>query len=286
MKMLNSQYISTNGIQLHCKVGGEGPLMIMLHGFPEFWYSWRKQIPALLPHFKLVIPDMRGYNKSDRPKGVKNYQLSALVADIKGLIQHFVNEKAIIVGHDWGGAVSWALSYEEPALVEKLIILNMPHPYEMWRNVLTNFEQTKRSYYIFLFQFPGIAEYGINADLQSFFLRSLRDWSHNKDAFTDEDIAHYIKAFADPSAMTAAINYYRASSRYLKMWLNGKKKKVQCPVLMIWGEDDKALGKELTYTTPRYCANRVFTKYIPNCSHWVQHEYPDIVNQEILAFLK
>jgi len=123
---MKSQFVETNGIRLHCKVTGEGPLMILLHGFPEFWYSWRKQIPVLAQHYKVIAPDMRGYNDSDKPKGVKNYSLEKLVDDIRGLITAFGEEKAVIVAHDWGGAVAWTLASYFPEVIERLIVLNIP----------------------------------------------------------------------------------------------------------------------------------------------------------------
>lgn len=283
---MESQFIKTNGIRLHCKVAGEGPLMILLHGFPEFWYSWRKQIPVFAQHYKVVAPDMRGFNESDKPKGVKNYALEVLVDDVRGLIKAFGEEKAIIVAHDWGGAVAWTLASYFPEVIERLIILNIPVPAEMKKQIYGgNWAQIRKSWYILFFQLPWLPEYLFGRDLQNTFERALKGWAHNPDAFSNADIQEYVKAFSQPGALTATINYYRASMRYPGRSDERKPKVIDLPTLMIWGEDDKALGKELTYNTGNYCSNYKI-HYIPDCSHWVQHEQPELVNGYVLDFLK
>ena len=284
---MTSRYIQTNDIHLHCKVAGEGKLMILLHGFPEFWYSWRHQIPELAKHYKVVVPDMRGYNDSDKPKGIKNYRMELLMEDVRGLIHAFGEEKAIIVAHDWGGAVAWSLATYLPDVVEKLIVLNIPHPDELSRQIFKgNWTQLKKSWYILFFQLPFIPEFNIKRNLELFFKKAFRGWAHNKAAFTDEDIAAYVQAFGKKGALTGPINYYRAALRSVFSKQKGAPDlRVKAPVLMIWGEDDRALGKELTYNTQYYCEEEVQIKYIPDCSHWVQQEQPELVNQYILQFL-
>lgn len=283
---MESKHIQVNGISLHCMTEGQGKLMILLHGFPEFWYSWRKQIPVLAQHFTVVAPDMRGYNLSDKPKGIFQYRPEALVNDVRDLIKAFGQEKAIIVGHDWGGAVAWWFASLYPEMSEKLIVLNMPHPAEMQKQLWRNWGQLKKSWYVFFFQLPYFPERYLSKNTKKFFKQALRGWSINKEAFTNEDIDQYVKAYPNPSDFTPPINYYRAAARYPVLANGRKPAAVAAPVLLIFGEDDKALGKELTYNTQHYCSGDLRMEYIANCSHWVQHEHPDKVNQLILDFTR
>ncbi len=282
---MTDHYAEINGIRLHYVAEGDkdAPLVILLHGFPEFWYAWRHQIPALSPYFRVVAPDMRGYNLSDKPKGIKNYQLTTLVADIKALIEYVGHSKAYIVGHDWGGCVAWALAAWHPEVVEKMAILNMPHPAEMHRQLLAfNRQQWKKSWYVFFFQLPYLPEKQLQSNLKSFFEAALRGWAVRKESFSDADIAQYITAFSSKNAFEGPINYYRAIMR--SQGIFRKIGRATMPVLMLWGENDKALGKELAANTPNYC-ERLSLRYIPNCSHWIQHEYPELINGYLLDFL-
>ncbi len=283
---MKTEFIRTNGITLHCKVAGNGPLVILLHGFPEFWFSWRRQIPVLSQHYKVVAPDLRGYNLSDKPKGIKNYTLEVLVNDIKGLITALGEKKAIIVGHDWGGAIAWALAGFFPEMVSQLIILNMPHPLELNKHLKKgSLQQWKKSWYMALFQLPMLPEWRIYSKPEAFFYRALKGWACRKEAFSDNDIAQYIEAFKDKASLTAAINYYRAV-RYGNKRSDGRTwQKSPMPVLFIFGEKDRALGKELTYNTQNYCSGKLSIKYLKNASHWVQHDEPELVNRYILDFL-
>lgn len=281
---MESKYITIDDVTLHCKVAGSGKLMILLHGFPEFWYSWRQQIPALAEHFTVAVPDMRGYNQSSKPKGIYHYRPEALVNDVCGLIKALGHEKAIIVGHDWGGAVAWWFASLYPEMTERLIVLNMPHPAELQKQLLTNWAQLKRSWYIFFFQLPYLPERYLTKNLRGFFTQALRGWCYNKNAFSDADIDAYVQAYNQPGAFTTPINYYRASWRY-PIKANGRKPvKITAPTLLLFGENDKALGKELTYNTQNYCAGSLQILYQPQCSHWIQHERPNWVNSQILAF--
>jgi len=279
------RFASVNGIKLHYVTAGRGPLVIMLHGFPEFWYGWRNQIPALSEKYKVVAVDMRGYNESDKPRGVKNYDARMVANDIRELVYSFNVKKAHIIGHDWGGAIAWKLAQEYPECIERLVVLNCPLPQLLWKHFLTNFRQLRRSWYIFYFQIPGLPEWGIRKNLKLFFIKGLRGWSRNKEAFSDADIEEYVKAFRSPYALTAAINYYRAAFRNLADRNSRVVKPVAADTLVIWGENDRALGKELTYGMENYFTGKFEIKYIGNCSHWVQHEYPQAVNEMILEFL-
>ena len=282
---MTSKYINLKNIQLHCKVAGEGPLMILLHGFPEFWYAWRKQIPVLAQKYTVVAPDMRGYNESEKPKGIKNYRMELLVDDIRQLIAAFGQEKAIIVGHDWGGVVAWTLASYFPESVEQLIVLNMPNPAEMKKQLRKNPRQLLRSWYMGFFQIPMLPELYLKTFLPLVFKQTFKGWAYNPDAFSDEDVAKYVESYRKKDVLSSTINYYRAV-RFSEFENGRKPQKVPMPVLLLFGENDKALGKELTYNTYNYCSGELKVQYVKNCSHWIQHEYPDLVNTAILDFLE
>lgn len=273
--------IETNGIRLHYVTQGEGPLMLFLHGFPEFWYSWRHQIPEFAVDHKVVALDLRGYNDSDRPEESSAYRQAEFLADVKGVIEGLGYERCILVGHDWGGAIAWNFAYAHPERVEQLIVLNIPHPI-LFAEGLRTWQQLHRSWYIFFFQIPFLPEWILQVDLRQFLDQAFRGMAIDKQAFTDEDIDRYTQAMGKPGALTAALNYYRnAPQDYSPTATQGI---LTIPTLMIWGEEDQALGKELTEGTEAYVEDfRI--RYIPNCSHWVQQERPQEVNQYIRAFL-
>jgi len=286
MENLQHAFAQVNGIRLHYVTAGEGPLLLLLHGFPEFWYGWKNQIPALSKHFRVVAPDLRGYNESDKPKRVKDYAAEVVARDMQELIVSLGEKKAHIIGHDWGGGVAWTMTQHFPECINKLVVLNCPLPQVLLRNFFTNLRQLKKSWYMFFFQLPRLPEKYIGRDLHTFFYRGLRGWAHNKSAFSKEDIEEYVKAFQQPGAITGAVNYYRAAFRGGLKSENRKIKSIEADTLLIWGEDDQALGKELTYGMEKYFKNHFEIKYIGNCSHWVQHEYPEVVNKQILDFLR
>ncbi|MEX2590355.1 MAG: alpha/beta hydrolase, partial [Chitinophagales bacterium] len=270
------KYIKVNGINMHYVEQGEGSLLLLLHGFPEFWYSWRHQIPELAKHFHVVAPDLRGYNETDKPKSVSAYSIPEVTKDILELIENLGYEKAIVVAHDWGGAIGYELGMQHPEKLEKLVILNSPHPSIMKKHLTGNFSQLRRSWYMFFFQIPLLPEFFMRSNLRKNFKKTFRGWAVNKANFPDAVIEEYVKAFEKKGALTAAINWYRAA---LRSWKQPKsaKKPVSVPTLIIWGEDDKALGKELTYNMDKYFSAPYKVKYLSNCSHWVQNEYPDKV---------
>ncbi len=278
---MKEAYATVNGIKLHYVEEGSGPLVILLHGFPEFWYGWRNQIPVLSKQYRVVAPDMRGYNLSDKPKKVSDYKVDILASDIAELIKVLGEEKAIVVGHDWGAAVAWAVAALHPERVKKLGILNVPHPAEMKKALMgSNWAQIKRSWYIFFFQLPWLPEQVVGN--KDFFPRTFQRMCSNKNAVSTADIEEYRKAFAQPGAITAPINYYRATFRSLGS--QPHMPKIKAPVLMLWGEQDTALGKELTYNTAAYCEQPPTIFYEPNSGHFVQHDNPSWVNEKLLAF--
>ena len=274
-------FISTNGIKLHYVTQGEGPLILFLHGFPEFWYSWRRQIPEFAQDHKAVAVDLRGYNDSDKPESPSAYVMAEFVRDVKGVIEGLGYQRCVLVGHDWGGAIAWSFAYAHPEMLEKLVILNLPHPAKFAAG-LTTPQQLLRSWYIFFFQIPVLPELLIQLDDYQVLEQAFRKMAIDPSVFTNADIEAYKNAFAKRGAVTAALNYYR------NVFESGLTKPdwgvLDVPTLMIWGENDTALGKELTYGTEQYVRDfRI--KYIPNCSHWVQQERPELVNQYIREFL-
>ncbi len=281
---ITHNYAHLNGIRLHYVEAGTGPLVILLHGFPEFWYSWRKQIPALAEHFRIVAPDLRGYNLSDKPIGVEHYKPSLVTEDIKQFIDHLNEDRATVISHDWGGAIALQLADNHPEVIDKLVIMNTVHPYYLLKAFLQSTTQLKKSWYIFFFQLPKLPEYYIGKDLYAFFSKAFKGWSYRKDAFTEDDIAAYVEAFSKPYALTGAINYYRAAFRDAPRQFFAKPGQIRADTLVIWGEDDRALDQTLLKRMTNNFANRFEVHTIPDCSHWVQQERPEEVNQSILDF--
>jgi len=273
-----------NRVNLHCAIAGAGPLIVLLHGFPEFWYSWRHQIPVLAEHFTVVAPDMRGYNDSDKPARIKDYTLPLLVEDIVQLIHSFGQERAVIVGHDWGAVIAWETAQTRPDAVSKLVILNGPHPRLFLQHLLTNPRQRRRSWYTFFFQLPWLPEAFFRANSFHNIKSVFRNTSTHKHCFPDNVIEQYKQALAKPKALTSAINYYRAAARRGPLKLALSEPVVKMPVQVIWGEQDVTLGKELNNDLERYAPN-LQLQFIPDASHWVHQERPDLVNKSILNFV-
>jgi pimeloyl-ACP methyl ester carboxylesterase len=281
---MKETYVEVNGIRLHYVEEGAGELVILLHGFPEFWMGWRKQITVLSKQYRVVAPDMRGYNLSDKPSKVRDYEMQILAKDIADLIKALGEEKAIVVGHDWGAAVAWAVGALHPEVVKKLAILNVPHPKEMQRAFMQfNFAQWKKSWYIFFFQLPFIPEMIVGTE--RFFRSTFNGMGMRKDTFSDADLKNYLEAYRQPGAVKGTIAYYRAAFREM---FSGKKgpryHKIKVPVLVLWGEKDTALGKELTYRTKDYCENTCAVLYDPTSGHFVQRDNPEWVNENLLRF--
>ncbi|AFY46906.1 putative hydrolase or acyltransferase of alpha/beta superfamily [Nostoc sp. PCC 7524] len=275
------EYINTNGVKLHYVTQGTGRLMLMLHGFPEFWYSWRHQIPEFAQDFQVVALDLRGYNDSDKPKEQSAYVMKEFIQDVAGVIKGLGHDSCILVGHDWGGAIAWNFAYAHPEMVERLIVLNLPHPAKFAQGLSTP-QQLLRSWYIFFFQLPWLPELFLQSSDYQAIEKIIPGTAINQSAFTSADIAAYKNAAAKPGALTAMLNYYRnVFSHFLRQPNWGI---LQVPTLMIWGECDTALGKELTYDTATYVKN-LKIKYIPGCGHWVQQEQPELINQYIREFL-
>jgi len=277
--------IITNGIRMHYVTQGTGPLVVLLHGFPEFWYSWRHQIPFLAEHgYTVVAPDLRGYNDTDKPR--TGYSVSTLLRDIVGLIKGLGQEKAIIVGHDWGGALAWTFAQRYPQMTERLVVLNAPHPRAFMRELRTA-KQLRKSWYIFSFQIPWLPEFILGRGHAAMIGKMLYASAVQKSAFPQDVLAHYRDAMSKPGALRAAINYYRATFRK-SLGVGGVSKAattISAPTLLIWGDQDIALGIELTRGLELWVPN-LQIRHLPDSGHWVQQEKPDTVNALLLGFLK
>lgn len=283
--------LCVNGVCLHLARFGEadGHLVMLLHGFPDFWYGWRRQIPALVEAgFNVLAPDQRGYNISEKPPGVHNYQVDLLAQDVVELANMFEREKVILVGHDWGGVVAWETAFRYPERLEKLVILNAPHPDVMTRFLFSSLEQLRRSWYIFFFQLPVLPEWLLRRD--KFALLRLAVAS-GRDAQSEDprELVEYLGAWSQPKALEAMLNWYRAAFRRgIRHFGKASKielRRVQVPTLILWGKKDIALSQRLVQPSLDLCDQGRLVLY-ENASHWVQRDQADAVNAELLDFLR
>lgn len=283
--MWHHQFIETNRIRLHCVTQGDGPLVVLLHGFPEFWYSWRYQIPALAQHFRVVVPDLRGYNDSDKPDS--GYDLATLTADIQGLVQTLGYGRAHVIGHDWGGAIAWNFAQQFPQSLERLAILSAPHPQRFLPYLASNLDQLQRSWYLFAFQIPGLPEWLIQNNLPEFVRSVFRGLAVRKGVFTQENAQMYEAALQKPGVIGAALNYYRqflSPMTWIKGW-GADPRLITAPTLVLWGDEDAVLSRSLAEDLRKAVIASFQLKFVPNCGHWIQQEAPQTVNRELLAFL-
>lgn len=275
--------ILTNDLRMHYVTQGTGPLVVLLHGFPEFWYSWRFQIPALAAQgLRVVAPDLRGYNRTEKPRS--GYDIPTLLRDIAGLIEGLGEERAIIVGHDWGGVLAWLFAIDYPHMTERLIVLNAPHPGAMQRELRTP-AQLRKSWYILAFQIPWLPEYLLARDHARAIGKLIYSAAFQKAAFPPAELEKYQEAISKPGALTAALNYYRQLVRHSQRLYRNRTLRVDAPTLLIWGEHDVALGIELTHNLGAWVPN-LQIKYIPDSGHWVQQEQPEQVNRAMQEFLQ
>lgn len=281
---IEHQLIRTNGVTLHVATAGppDGRLVLLLHGFPEFWYGWRHQIPVLAAAgFRVVVPDQRGYNESERPDGVRRYAPAELAADAAGLIRAFGRASAIVVGHDFGANVAWWLALTQPSMVERLVILNLPHPRVFLNAVGSSLRQMRRSWYMLFFQVPWLPEALLSRNEMASLASALRS-SAKPSTFTDADLATYLGAWRRPGALKAMVNWYRAGARHLPRapqdW------RIAMPTLIIWGAEDVALDLSLAQQSIDMCSDGRLV-VIDDATHWVQHDAADRVNALLLEFL-
>lgn len=266
-------YVDSDGVKIHYVTAGKGPLVVLIHGFPDYWYTWRKQMPELAKDHQVVAIDMRGFNKSDKPEGVDNYKLDKLVADIAAVVKHFKQDKAIIVGHDWGGMVAWSFAMNHPELTDKLVILNLPHPRGLMRELKTNPEQQKNSQYARNFQQPDAAKQVLPAML-AFWVK-------------DADARQKYVAALNRSSMEGMLNYYKAN--YPREPYSDIPEQdlpqVKCPVLMIHGLKDKALLSGAINDNWKWIDNSFTLVTIPDADHFVQQDAADKVTKTIVGWL-
>jgi len=281
---MESIFVQNSEIRLHTIVSGpkDGSVVVLLHGFPEFWYGWRKQIEALAAAgFRVIVPDQRGYNLSSKPSGVAAYSLTELVSDVIAIADQLGQAKISLAGHDWGAAVAWSTALLHPQRIAKLAVLNVPHPSVMRKFISTRPRQLFRSWYMFFFQLPWLPETLFSAFNFRIGARALVR-SSRSGTFSDEDLAQYCAAWSQPRAVTSMINWYRALFRVRVKFLD---KTVRVPTRILWGERDAFLLAEMAHESLRYCTNaELFT--FANATHWLQHEEPARVSELLIDFFR
>lgn len=274
---------TVNGVSLHVVEAGpsDGPLVILLHGFPEFWWGWRHQISPLADAgYHVVAPDMRGYNRSERPAGIDAYRLETLTADVLGLADSFGANRFRLVGHDWGGVVAWDLAASHPGRLERLAVINGPHP-DLWFQVMKrSATQAFRSSYAAFFQLPRVPEAVLSASGFRV-LRAMLERSSRNGTFTPDDLDRYVEAWSHPGALTAMLNYYRALR---KRRLPSEPRRIRTPTLILWGEKDVALETGVAEAALDVCDDGRL-EMLEDATHWVHLEDVDRVNAELIGFL-
>ena len=281
---VRTRFVDLPAVRLHLAEAGPeaGPPVLLLHGFPEFWWGWRRQIPALAAAgFRVVAPDQRGYNLSAKPRGLSAYGLDRLAEDVVALLDVLGAERAPVVGHDWGAAVAWWAAIRFPERIERLAVLNVPHPAVLRRALRTDREQRRRSRYMAYFQLPFLPERKLAAGgyraFKSIFRRSSRPGT-----FTEAELGRYAEAAAQPGALTGMLAWYRAALR--RPPRRPPSLRVEPPVLLLWGLEDVALGPALVDPSAALCREVEVVRF-PASGHWVLHEEPAAVNERLLDFL-
>jgi len=291
MPAIHHDYAIVNGVRLHYAQAGAGPLILFLHGFPEFWYCWKNQIEEFGRDYKAVAPDLRGYNLSDRPAEVKHYKARVLVEDIRQLAARLDTDRFVLVAHDWGGALAWGLAIAYPELLRKLVIINSPHPIPFARELAHNKAQQDASRYMNLLRSAKAERVLSENNYARLRKMTLDGWGGG--AFDPGDAAAYIAAWSQPGALTGSLNYYRASPLYppegddpgaRALHLDPAEFIVRVPTMVVWGMRDQALlpcildGMEA-------CVPDLRVERLPGVSHWVMHEQPQRLNALIRDFI-
>lgn len=291
---MEHKYAEVNGVKLHYVCSGSGKLMLFLHGFPEFWYEWKNQLAEFGQDYFAVAPDMRGYNLSDKLESVTDYQVDVLVDDVKALADHLGYSKFTLIAHDWGGAIAWVFALKYPSYLEKLIIINAPHPIVFQRELIENPAQQEASQYMLVFR-SEVAESMLSSENYALLVQNTLSEGLEKGFFTEEDKQAYLAAWSQPGALTGGLNYYRAAevgppsseddkSRLTAFSSNFPDPIIQVPTLVIWGEKDPYLLLGNLEGLSDYVPNLTI-KRIEDGSHWVLHEQPKLVNQYIREFI-
>jgi pimeloyl-ACP methyl ester carboxylesterase len=270
------------GVSLHCVEAGEGPLVLFLHGFPDFWYGWRRQLPALAAAgFRAVAPDLRGYGTSSKPRGVSSYGVRTLVGDVASLVEKLGAQRAHVVGHDMGAGLAWAFAMMHPDRLGRLGILNGPHP-ERMMTAMRDPVQLAKSWYVFALQVPWFPEQILRMDDYGVLTRAIRDEPTNRAAVTPEDLALYREAWSRPGALEAMLSWYRALFRPGALV---PVRPIEAPALVLWGEAaDPHLGPGLATPSASFVPDARVVM-LPGASHWVQHDEAERVNAELVRFL-
>jgi pimeloyl-ACP methyl ester carboxylesterase len=283
-----------NGIRIHYAVAGTGELVMFAHGFPEFWYAWKDQLLEFGRDYQVVAPDMRGYNLSEKPPGLDQYQVKFLCEDLRGLAGHLGHQRFVLVGHDWGGAVAWVFALSYPEYLEKLVIINAPHPALFERELRENPAQQKASEYMLMFRTPE-AEQALSANQYDLLYQGVLSEGVKNGYFSEEDCKAYLEAWSQPGALTGGLNYYRAAHIGPPTAEGGPAKgkfvadpselSVKVPTLVIWGEKDPYLLTGNLEGLEELVADLTVER-IPDGSHWVIHEKSALINSLIRSFLR
>ena len=274
-----------HGARIHCvRSGKDGPLFLMVHGFPEFWYSWRHQLREFGSTHRAVAMDLRGYGESDKPPGREAYRMRELTADLREVIRHYGDGPAVLAGHDWGGAVAWNFAHRHPEVLSHLIILNCPHPKIFVKRGLKSPRQLMKSWYMGFFQIPWLPEWVLPRGNARLIGEMFRTSAANPEAFTEEDLLAFRESALRPGALRSMLAYYRNLRSPSDSAGDQGTKTIAVPTLMLWGEKDVALGKDLTRGTEEYAPDLTL-RFLPECGHWTQQDRPEDVNRHIREFL-
>ena len=266
-----------NGTRLHYVEAGAGPLVVLLHGFPEFWYSWRKQIPALAAAgFRVIAPDLRGYNDSSKPEDVASYHPLQIARDVAGLIAQSGDAPCTVVGHDWGGLAAWLVAMVHPAVVSRLVVMNAPHPVPYGRELRRSSSQKVRAAYQLFFALPFLPRLVVRPLLAPMMRRLA--------SLTDDELAEYKAVWRKPKAVQSMLNYYRALKRYRRD-LRAVIKRIDVPTLLVWGEQDPVFIRATTENFAEWVPD-LRVERIAEAGHFVQSDAPTKVNELLVGFLR
>lgn len=283
---IRTEMIEANGLVFETGICGDGPkFALLLHGFPETNHSWRHQLPMLAElGYTAWAPNLRGYGRSSRLDGVANYHIDKLTADVAGLIDAKGAGETLLIAHDWGGLIAWTFAIKNLRPLSALIEMNIPHPACMNRELRSSWSQRMKSWYALFFQIPSLPEWALTRNGAAAVRKAFTDMAVDKTRFTDADTQPFVDNALRPGGMTAMLNYYRAAFKSGIAPFSPGDGRVNARTLLIWGEEDSALGKPVSYGTHNYVPD-VTIRYLPGVSHWVQQEAPETVNAMIKAFL-